>query len=946
MKILIVEDEAAIAMQIELCIQEMGHTVIGPVSNGLNALQQAESEHPDIALLDVRLVGGTDGTEVALQLRTRFDIPVAFLTAFADDATIRRCKEARPLGYLTKPFTEQGLIAAVGIAIQKLEADHELHRDRGQLAELVAARTAELEEANRHLKTELDLRRLVEEALRDREQRLEDLLDNASDLIQSVGQDGCFTFVNNAWLRTLGYSEAEAATMNVFDLIAPCSRDHCALLLRRLKDGESIGLIEVTMLARDGREIALEGNVNARFEGDVLVSTRGIFRDVTERKAVATALREHEEDLRAVLEASPEAVGVINTQTGMFEKPNARVEQLFGLVDSEFVKMTPVQLVPEFQPNGRASVRMFEEQLRDALQGGQPVFEWTVRKACGDLVSCEMRLAVLPAPRQHLVRFSLTDITRRKLAEEQFGRFNRDLEALVEERSQELAESEQRFRAMFESSIDGIVVAGHERVVLANPAFARLLGRDPVRIPLDIVNAPIDSFFHPEERQRLVSLHRRRLAGEEPESTYEIRLVRQDERTVLAEFHVSRFLVRDVAYALVICRDITEQRNAERLLLRSQRMESIGCLAGGIAHDLNNALSPVLLSIEHLLSAKPAESEWLTMAEVGTTRSIAMVRQLLTFARGVDGQRVLLEAHQLIDEVERIVRGSFPRNIELQVRHGKALPPVLGDANQLHQALLNVCLNARDAMPDGGALTIESERVQVDAALIASVLSECAKPGAYVVIRVKDAGSGIPHDLLDKMFEPFFTTKDPDCATGFGLSTALGIVKGHCGFFTVESDPGRGSSFAIHLPVASREKPASPGSVSGMDSRGNGEMILYVDDESLLRDVVSKALKSLNYKPITASNGEEALARIPEFGGSLRAVITDLHMPGMDGLALVRALRQVAPAMPVIVVTGNLEVSAAAELKASGVSQTLEKPLRRATIAAALRDVFQVSPTG
>ena len=234
----------------------------------------------------------------------------------------------------------------------------------------------------------------------------------------------------------------------------------------------------------------------------------------------------------------------------------------------------------------------------------------------------------------------------------------------------------------------------------------------------------------------------------------------------------------------------------------------------------------------------------------------------------------------------------------------------------------------------------------MDPSLIASAQSERAKPGVYVVIRFRDTGSGIPNDLLDKIFEPFFTTKDPDRATGFGLSNALGIVKSHCGFFTVESVPGRGSCFAIYLPVAPREKTAPPGSASGMDLRGNGETILYVDDESLLRDVVSKALKSLNYNPITVSNGEDALDRIQEGGDTLSAIITDLHMPGMDGLALVRVLRQEAPSLPVIVVTGNLEVSVAEQLKASGVSQTLEKPIRRATIAAALRTVLQASRPG
>jgi PAS domain S-box-containing protein len=280
--------------------------------------------------------------------------------------------------------------------------------------------------------------------------------------------------------------------------------------------------------------------------------------------------------------------------------------------------------------------------------------------------------------------------------------------------------------------------------------------------------------------------------------------------------------------------DISERKNIERQLLRAQRLESIGTLAGGIAHDLNNTLTPILMGVELLKKQYPNESIIVDHLESSAKRGADMVRLLLNFAKGADGERALIQPARLVKELENLMRSSFPKNIRFLVACGPDLPLVRGDATQLHQVLLNLCVNARDAMPNGGTLTLEVEKQDLNSAYASSVPG--AMPGEYLMLRVRDVGTGIPPDILDRIFDPFFSTKGPDKGTGLGLSTAMGIVKGHRGFLQVDSQLGQGSTFAVYLPADSGEETDLPNKPAPTFQR-RGDALLLVDEKAAVRQM-------------------------------------------------------------------------------------------------------------
>jgi two-component system cell cycle sensor histidine kinase/response regulator CckA len=403
--------------------------------------------------------------------------------------------------------------------------------------------------------------------------------------------------------------------------------------------------------------------------------------------------------------------------------------------------------------------------------------------------------------------------------------------------------------------------------------------------------------------------------------------------------------VRDAAGEIVnyiaVKRDITEQKKLEAQLRRTQRLESIGTLAGGIAHDLNNALAPIMMSAEMLRLEFPATAtRFLEIIQTGAKRGADMVKQLLTFAKGIEGERLLLQPKHLLKEMETLVQNTFLKEIELRTHYPKDLWTILGDATQLHQVLLNLCVNARDAMPGGGTLTLEAENQELDAAYASTVLE--AKPGRYVVWRIKDTGTGIPPEVLDHIFDPFFTTKGPDQGTGLGLSTTLGIVKSHGGFIHVYSTPGQGSMFAVYLPASGADA-SGIALLTKADTafRGHGKTILVVDDEADVRNMLRAILTKFNFRVLTAGDGADALLQVAEQQTELRAVITDLHMPNMDGLSFVRVLKGRLPGVGIIVASGRMEEREENEFKQLGVHAVLQKPFTQQQLVEALKTVFQ-----
>jgi len=423
----------------------------------------------------------------------------------------------------------------------------------------------------------------------------------------------------------------------------------------------------------------------------------------------------------------------------------------------------------------------------------------------------------------------------------------------------------------------------------------------------------------------------------------EIRQARRDGTEITVE---SRWtLVQDEKgqpnSILVINTDITEKKRMESQFLRAQRMESIGTLAGGIAHDLNNVLSPILMAIDmlQLKAADETSKKWFDVLRTNAERGGNMVRQVLSFARGVEGERVALQPKHLIKEIVKILRETLPKSIEIGFHIPGDLWIISADATQMHQVLMNLCVNARDAMPEGGSISIKAENVFVDENYARMHLE--AKPGRFVMITVTDTGPGMSPEIQSRIFEPFFTTKEMTKGTGLGLSTALTIVKSHGGFINVYSELHKGSQFTLYLPAIDTPGAADAAALQTDLPLGHGELVLVVDDEESIREITRGTLETFGYAVLTAADGTEALALYADKKNEIAVVLTDMVMPFMDGPATIRALQRMNPKVRIIAASGLGVGQRAGEGPLEGVSIFLNKPYTAEKLLNAIAQVLK-----
>lgn len=394
------------------------------------------------------------------------------------------------------------------------------------------------------------------------------------------------------------------------------------------------------------------------------------------------------------------------------------------------------------------------------------------------------------------------------------------------------------------------------------------------------------------------------------------------------------------ARILAINTDVTERKQLLQQFLRAQRMESIGTLAGGIAHDLNNVLAPILLSVDVLkaTASDPEVVDTLTMIETSAQRGADMVRQVLGFARGFERSDVTIDLRRIIDDVVRVVRDTFPKDIVVVTHVADGLLPIVGDPTQLHQVLMNLVVNARDAMPRGGMLTVSAAVVALDDHYAA--IAPDARPGPYVLVSVADTGTGMPPEIVGQIFDPFFTTKDVGKGTGLGLSTVAAIVRSHRGFVYVYSEPGYGSTFRVYVP-ATLDGAAHDESAGDTERyRGAGELILVVDDEAAVREASRRTLETFGYRVVTAVDGTDAVALYARLAGEIDVVLTDMVMPLMDGAATVRALSRLNPAVRIIAASGLGAGAPLAGVAEGTVRQFLPKPYTAETLLRVIHDVL------
>lgn len=354
-------------------------------------------------------------------------------------------------------------------------------------------------------------------------------------------------------------------------------------------------------------------------------------------------------------------------------------------------------------------------------------------------------------------------------------------------------------------------------------------------------------------------------------------------------------------------------------------MESIGTLAGGIAHDLNNVLAPIMMSIDLLKRTvtDPDSLEVLSTIAGSARRGASMVGQVLSFARGMEGCHVPVQPQLVLEEIEKIARETFPKNIEITTTHAPGLWTVLGDHTQIHQVLLNLCVNARDAITAGGRISLGAENLHVDAQYAA--MNPGSRPGPHLVISVADTGAGMPPQVMEKIFDPFYTTKDLGKGTGLGLSTSLAIIRSHGGFLQVYSEPRKGTCFRVYLPADPTMEGPAP-EVEPLMPCGRGELILVIDDEPSIRTITRQTLENYRYRVLLAPDGAEGITLYAQHCQDIAVVITDMMMPVMDGASTIHVLMRMNPEVRIIAASGISSNSATAHAAGSGVRRLLPKP--------------------
>jgi PAS domain S-box-containing protein len=613
-----------------------------------------------------------------------------------------------------------------------------------------------------------------------------------------------------------------------------------------------------------------------------------------------------------LFERHPLPIWVFDEESLQFVAVNDAAVEKYGYSRAEFLTMTVDQLA-DFDEN-RRTLAQFQGLRKSGASSGRSA--WRHHRKDGSLVEIESSWSALSFHGRPSIFAVINDLTARKHFEEA----SREQERLLDLASD----------AIIVCDLGGSITfwnQGAER--LYGWKVEEALGTQMV----EMLVCDISKLAETEEGVR-----------ENGSWSGELRQMSQDGRELIVN---SRWtLVRDDTgeprSILVINTDLTETKKLEAQFLRTQRLESIGTLASGIAHDLNNILSPILMAVSVLRRSVVAidGEKMLNIIESSAERGAGIVKQVLTFARGVEGERVLLQPKHLLGEMGKILAQTFPRNLDLQTQFPPDLWTVMGDATQLHQVLLNLCVNARDAMmPKGGILTLGAENIDVDAHF--ARMNVGAQLGPHVVLRVGDTGSGISPATMDKIFDPFFTTKEVGKGTGLGLATVVGIVKSHGGFITVQSEVGRGTIFRIFLPSSGSSASSDAASAQDQIPRGNGELILVVDDEAPIREAVVQTLQDYGYHAYTAEDGSDALALFCQRRNEIKVVLTDLAMGQMDGIALVRALRKFDSNVPVVISSGHCLPEQAILLESLGVKAFLDKPYTAAKLMQTLHKILR-----
>ncbi len=735
--------------------------------------------------------------------------------------------------------------------------------------------------------------------------RLAAIVESSDDAIIGKDLNGLITSWNRGAERIFGYAAAEIVGTPVMRLIPADRQEEETHILGQIRAGLRVDHFETKRQTKDGRLIDVSISASPiRDSRGVVVGVSKIARDFSDHKRTEELRRATEERYRALFDQVPDGI-VISDGNSVFLDANTSLCRMLGYTREEFIGRHARDIVAE------ADLENIGPALRAIHSDFEHHREWQFRRKDGSTFAADVVAAKTPDGN---VLGVIRDITERK-------------------------RNEARFRRLADSNVQGVMFWNTTGEILgANDAYLRMIGytRDELQEGKIRWDAITPGEFEHADRRGAEEVAARGVC-----TPYEKEYVRKDGSRLpvlvgAASFDDTRH--EGVCFVL----DLTERKKLEQQMLRVQRMESIGTVAGGIAHDLNNVLAPILMGMEIVKESITTKDglEYVEMMQASAEHGADLVRQLLTFARGVEGRRLPIDVVHLVRDLLKVMRDTFPKSTVVRFDTPRGIWAVTGDSTQVHQVLLNLCVNARDAMPDGGTITIGIENTVLDETY--AMMNLDSRPGAYVKLKVEDTGEGIPPAIRERIFEPFFTTKEVGKGTGLGLSTTMGIVKSHGGFIHLYSEVGLGTKFEIYLPAATSDAAKESVAVdqTGL-RRGNGELVLVVDDEEAIRKIVQATLERFGYRVLTAENGAQAVAVFVQHRAELAVVLTDMAMPVMDGAATIIALKAIDPAVRIIASSGLAPSGAMTTAVGAGVKYFVPKPYTAEAVLKTLAQALQ-----
>lgn len=643
------------------------------------------------------------------------------------------------------------------------------------------------------------------------------------------------------------------------------------------------------------------------------------FIDITDQKKAEKKQKEDEEKYRSLFENSRDAIMMLEPPDWLFTAGNPATIRMFECKsEADFTSHQPWELSPEYQPDGQISAIKAKEMIDRAMENGSNFFEWTHRRDSGEEFSATVLLSRIEIKGNMLLQATVRDITGRKQVEEELANHRFRLEELVKERTAELEESEKKYRTLVEQSHDGIYIYGKESFLFVNDMVCDMTGYSRE----ELLDMDFTRLVHPEDRDAITSDGRIREGQSEIPNVFQLRILRKDGEVRHIEFSVRNISYGGDAALLGVARDITDLKKLEEEQRRIEKLESLGLLAGGIAHDFNNFLTAIMGNISLARTmVEPGSDlyEILTSSEHAASKASNLTRQLLTFSRGGNPIKKSMSLDKLLKESCSFVLSGSKVSADFDLPED--LHPVTVDREQMEQVFGNIIINASQAMPDGGKVTVSAENVNLTEGNHPGIT-----PGSYVKVVIKDDGYGIKEEHLSRLFDPFFSTRTS--GSGLGLSTAYSIVRKHGGHITVDTEVGRGTAFMVYLP-------ADGGTIeqSSEDQEvpePSGGRILLMDDQKMVRETAGAILTELGYEVDCASEGSRAVEMFKqgrESSNPYDAVILDLTIPdGMGGMEVIEELLRIDPDVKAIVSSGYSNASIMSNYSDYGFSGVMTKP--------------------